>query len=198
MQPERIVDFGCGSGLFTACLAETAAEGVAVLATDFHPAAPRELGVTPYRPMAELDQLAGTADLLIAMHVLEHDDDSLKLLERMIALVRPGGRLLIEVPNVDCAWVSVFGRHWDAWYLPYHRVHFSRPSLRALIARSGLKLVDEYDAAVPTMGRTLANMLGMRNGPIFVLLSAALHPLQLLVERLTGRPSALRVLAEKV
>lgn len=193
-RPDRVVDFGCGSGQFTRQLAELL-PGSTVIGTDFHPTPPAELGNDRYRPLGSTDDLSGRADLVLAMHVLEHDDDPLAMLARIARFAKPGARLVIEVPNVDCIWAGVFGRYWDAWYLPYHRVHFSRESLCRLLTHRGLTIEVETSACVPTMGRTFANILGGRNTVIFLLLGIALHPVQWLGERLSGRPSALRVIA---
>jgi hypothetical protein len=92
----------------------------------------------------------------------------------------------------------VFGRHWDAWYLPYHRTHFSRDSLRALIRSEGLIVEREIGVSLPTMGRTVANLFGQRNSLAFILIGVALHPMQWLGELVTGRPAALRMIARKV
>lgn len=193
-RPDRVVDFGCGSGLFTRQLAEVL-PGSTVIGTDLHPTPPAELGPDRYRPPQATADLAGRADLVLALHVLEHDDDPTRLLARIVRFAKPGGRIVIEVPNVDCIWAGVFGRYWDSWYLPYHRVHFSRESLCRLLTQSGLTIDLQTDACIPTMGRTFATMLGGRNSVIFLLLGIALHPLQWLGERLSRRPSALRVLA---
>jgi len=91
----------------------------------------------------------------------------------------------------------VFGKNWDNWYLPYHRVHFSRQSLRKLFERAGLDIEREVDVCIPSIGRSLARMLGTRNTLPFVMVSALAFPVQYLVERLTGRPSAIRVYAKK-
>jgi SAM-dependent methyltransferase len=192
--PDLIVDFACGSGLFTQCLGEEAAPA-RVIGADFHDLAPRELRTVEYLPIGKLPALAGQCDLVLAMHVLEHDDDPRALLARIAQLVRPGGRLIVETPNIDCVWISVFGKAWDAWYLPYHRRHFNRRNLRALVEGLGLTVVSEEDVSVPTMGRTLANILGLRNSAIFVLVGAALHPIQWALERLTRRPVAIRLTA---
>lgn len=197
-RPTRAVDFGCGSGLFTRCLAEELPEGATAMGSDFHTSAPAELGPVPYAPMADLARHEGQADLVTSMHVIEHDDDPAALLGRILNLARPGGSVVIEVPNIDCFWTGVFGRHWDAWYLPYHRVHFSRESFRRLAEASGLQVLREVDVSVPTMGRTLANMLGRRNGLAFILLSAVLYPLQWSLERVTRRPTALRIVGRKI
>lgn len=190
-----IVDYGCGSGLFTRCLAERVPSGVLVIGTDFHEAPPPDFGPVTYVPRARRATLRGSAAMVVAMHVLEHDDDPQKLLADMFALAAPGAIVVIEVPNVDCAWARLLGRYWDAWYLPYHRLHFSRASLRALIERGGARVERESGESVPTMGRSVANLLGRHNGPGFILLGALLHPLQWVVERLTDQPSALRIVA---
>lgn len=192
----RLVDFGCGSGLFTRSLGDVAKDAE-VIGTDFHPTPPPALSGRPYRSAEAARELAGTADAVIAMHVLEHDDDTAALLARISRLARPGGLVMLEVPNVDCFWVSVFGRFWDAWYVPYHRIHFTRASLRSAVEAGGLTVVAEGSAGVPTMGRTIANLLGRNNTLFFILLSAVLNPVQRLGEVLTRRPSALQILARK-
>lgn len=192
--PATLLDFGCGSGQFTRALGDLLGPP-RVTGSDFFPEPPAELADRPYLPMDRLPEQAGQFDGVIAMHVLEHDDDATALLRRIAAMVRPGGTVVIEVPNVACVWARIFGKYWDAWYLPYHRTHFSRASLEAQLAAGGLEVQAVHGAVVPTMGRTFANMFGARNTLFWLLLGIALHPLQLLGEKLTGQPSALRAIA---
>ena len=105
--------------------------------------------------------------------------------------------MAIEVPNIQCVWARILGRHWDAWYVPYHRTHFSKLALRAVLVRAGLTIVTEREACVPTMGRSLANMFGGRNNLFFLLAGAALHPVQWLGEKMTGEASAIRIIARR-
>ena len=195
-QRGRLLDFGCGSGLFTRCLGDILGPRV-VTGADFHDAAPPELADRPYLGMAALPTATASFDVVQASHVLEHDDDAAALLARITAMVRPGGVLVLEVPDIDCAWARICGPAWGAWYLPYHRTHFSRASLVGLIERAGLRVEAVHDICVPMMGRTLANRMGRRNNLFFVLAGAALHPLQWLVEKVGHTPSALRVVARK-
>jgi SAM-dependent methyltransferase len=196
IKPRRTLDFGCGSGLFTRCLGDLQAGGE-VVGSDFHEQPPADLAGRPYVPNAELDAQQGSYDLVLAMHVIEHDDDPAALVRRIVALGRTGSSFVFEVPNVDCAWARVFGEAWDAWYVPFHRIHFSRTSFRALIERSGLVIEREIDVCLPSLGRTLANLLGRRNTLPLLLAGIALHPIQWLGERLTQKPSALRIIARK-
>jgi len=194
--PAVIVDVGCGSGLFTRCMADECKSGH-VVGMDFHAMPPSFLDASQYLPFERASDLSGGADVVLAFHVLEHDDDPLGLLDRITALLRPGGRLVIEVPNIDCLWAGVFGPYWDAWYLPYHRSHFSGRSLRTLLQAGGLIIEDENDICLPTMGRTMSNLFGRRAPALFFLLGILLHPAQWIGEKISRRPSALRVIARK-
>lgn len=192
----QVLDFGCGSGQFTRELGNLAGVG-RVTGSDFFSEPPPELAGRPYLPMDELSRHRASFDVVLAMHVLEHDDDSAALLGRIVAPLRPGGMAVIEVPNIACFGARLFGKYWDAWYLPYHRTHFSRRSLVALLEAGGLEVLAVHGAVVPTMGRTFANMLGRNNTLPMLLAGIAAHPFQLLGEWVTGEPSALRVVARK-
>ncbi|MDB5698453.1 MAG: hypothetical protein JWN69_1257 [Alphaproteobacteria bacterium] len=196
LNPRRALDFGCGSGLFTRCLGDVLPDRE-VVGSDFHAEPPADLAGRAYLPKTDLNAQQASFDLVLAMHVIEHDDDPDTLVRDIAALARSGSSVVFEVPNADCVWAGVFGNAWDAWYVPFHRVHFSRTSLRAVIERNGLVIEREIDVCLPSIGRTLANLLGMRNTLPFLLAGIALHPFQWLGERLTRKPSALRIIARK-
>ena len=109
-------------------------------------------------------------------------------------MARPGGTVVIEVPHVDCIWTSLIGKNWDAWYVPFHRAHFTRSSLRHQLESQGLKILAMHDVTVPTMGRTLANCFGQKNNLFWLLLGIALHPIQWVGEKVSGQPSAIRAI----
>jgi SAM-dependent methyltransferase len=192
-RPRSVLDFGCGSGQFTRIIAELLPDS-RVVGSDFHETAPPELKTQPYLSISELPPLAGSYDLVMAMHVLEHEDDTQGLLSRIAAMVRPGGTLLIEVPNVDCIWSRLLGKKWDAWYVPYHRTHFTRASLRHRLGVAGFTVLAMHGVTVPTMGRTLANFFGRKNNFFWLVAGIALHPVQWLGEKFSGQPSAIRAI----
>lgn len=192
----KALDFGCGSGQFTRVLDDMMPR-TTLTGCDFHDSPPADLKGRSYLHTISLASQRDTYDLVLAMHVLEHDDDASALLDKIVAPAKPGARIALEVPNVECFWASVFGCFWDAWYLPYHRHHFSERSLRKLVTDKGLEVEAVYGLTVPTMGRTVANLLGRRNSLPWLLIGIALHPLQLLGEWLSGRRTALRIIAVK-
>ena len=197
VSPRAIADFGTGNGMLARALAAVAPAQAKVYALDFFDEPPAPMGRATYLSFAAAQRLHGTIDLLTCFHVLEHDDDSDAMLERLLAYLRPGGTLVVEVPNVDCVWTPWFGKACANWYAPFHRVHFSRASLRALFARHGLSVVREQEICGPTFALSLAMLLRVRpNGALFAA-ALALRPLQWLAEKLTRRPSALRIVARK-
>lgn len=192
----QVLDFGCGSGQFTRVLDETS-DKIRVTGCDFFSEPPIELEVGDYLSHQQLKDKGSKYDMVLALHVLEHDDNTSGLIRSIINPLKSGGKLLIEVPNVDCFWIGVFGRFWDGWYLPYHRHHFSKASLRRALESEGLEVMQIHDVTAPTMGRTMANITGTKNNLFWVLVGVLLHPIQLFGEWLTGRRTALRAVCRK-
>jgi len=189
------IDFACGSGVLTNAIAEALPAGSKMTALDFFERPPCAMPKVDYESFAALPQLAGQADLLTCFHALEHDDNPDQFLDRLLALLRPGGTLVIEVPNMACVWGKAFGRFWDNWYLPYHRLHFTRASLRALVERRGLDVLLQSDIHVPSFGRSLARAMGQPNTLPFLLAGVASFPLQWIGEKVSAEPAALRIVA---
>lgn len=103
---EKILDFGCGSGVMLSFLARHSPQ---VLATDID-LVPLER-VKKYIPLAEniqvldanqvsISQLSPTSfDLINALDVLEHVDDLHSTLSELLKLLKPGGRLVVSGPT---------------------------------------------------------------------------------------------------
>ena len=195
--PAHVLDIGCGNGLWTRCLGDLLPSS-SVWGVDFHDAPPAELEDRRYLPMSQLFAARREgADLVVAFHVLEHVNDPIQLLTRLRSLLKPGGHLALEVPNIACIWGRIFGKYWDPWYLPYHRLHFNRQSLQLALERCGFSVAYIENATSPSFGRSLATALGRRNTTFFILLTAFLQPIQLLAEWATNRPSVLRAVARR-
>lgn len=187
-----VADFGTGNGMLAACLAEALPSGD-IYGLDFFDSAPSEIGAARYLKFDDTEMLKTRVDLLTCFHVLEHDDDPHAFLKRLVGFLKPGGCLAIEVPNVDCVWTGWFGAACANWYAPFHRVHFSRSSLRALLASQGLKIEREDDICGPTIAMSLAGLLRCRPNAWLFAAGIAFRPAQWLAEKVTRRPSALRV-----
>lgn len=128
----RILDVGCGDGLFLDALAPWgAAEGIEPDAATLSPAAAhRKIHLGPFdRSYAP----AHPFDLVLFLDVLEHIPDPTSALVRARELLVPGGEILVTVP----AFPSLWTRH-DT--LNHHLHRYTRGTLDALARSAGLQV----------------------------------------------------------
>jgi len=196
-KPKAILDYGCGDGRLTTAYADLLPEG-RVMGADFAPTAPTELNPDRYVPHEILASKHGAFDVVLARHVLEHADDPAELLKKFNQLLAPDASMFIEVPNRKTPWGRVFGKYWDGWYTPFHRVHFSAASLRRMIEDTGFRVDRMEQADAPHMGRTIRNILNCKYNNALFLLGVLLHPLQVAVGRLFGERTVIRIWCSKV
>jgi SAM-dependent methyltransferase len=146
----RYLDVGCGSGwaLGVASALGWRVSGIEVDAPaaekarrfthDIHVGDALTAGFAP-----------GSFDLITAFHVLEHVPEPVTLLRRMLEWLAPGGRLVIEVPNVGGLGARLFGADWYALDLPRHLSHFTSASLDEAVERAGGRVVWRWHRAKP-------------------------------------------------
>ena len=139
--PGRALEIGCGEGWVLAALKNRGwrVAGLERTAASARFAA-QELGV----PMVVggLEALRHTAqfDLIILHQVLEHLPQPMQTLKACGQLLRPGGRMIIEVPNLG-SWQFQYARqHWVHLDVPRHLGHFTPDSMRRALARAGLEV----------------------------------------------------------
>lgn len=189
--PASILDYGCGDGRLTEALA-AASQNTSVTGADFARDPPEGFVVAGYTSYEALAASKATFDAIICRHVLEHTDEPQSELAKLKTLLAPGGSLFIEVPNVYCPWSWILGKYWDAWYTPFHRIHFSRQSLNATLTTAGFRAYASEDREMPHMGRSIRNFTGGRYGNGLFVIGILLHPVQMAVSALYRQPSALR------
>jgi SAM-dependent methyltransferase len=137
----RLLDFGCGSGVF---LDRMAKQGWHVLGLDSSPATvefvrtqlglPAVVGTLPHPDLAP-----GSFDVVTMWHSLEHVHQPLEVLRQAFRLLVPGGKLFVAVPNIGGWAFRWFGRDWFGLDLPRHLTHFDPGTLTAMLERAGFR-----------------------------------------------------------
>ncbi|NCI46183.1 class I SAM-dependent methyltransferase [Sediminibacterium soli] len=79
-------------------------------------------------------------DAITLWHVLEHVHDLQGYLEKFHRVLKPGGKLIIAVPNYTSYDARVYGEYWAAYDVPRHLYHFSPLSMRKLSAAKGFAM----------------------------------------------------------
>ncbi len=139
--PARLVDAGAGRGRFVAAARRAGYDAVGV--------EPSPRGVQAAREVYDVELLAaelgraepGTADVVTLWHVLEHLDEPGAALDRVAAWLRPGGTLLVGVPNLASAQARLARERWFHLDLDRHRTHFTPRGLEALLRAHGFDVV---------------------------------------------------------
>jgi SAM-dependent methyltransferase len=80
---------------------------------------------------------SGHFDAVIMNHVLEHIHSPGKILDECRRILKPGGRLILGVPNFGCYDQELFGSCWFAMEVPRHLFHFTQDTLSALLENHG-------------------------------------------------------------
>ena len=76
-------------------------------------------------------------DLITMNHVIEHLHDPLDDLAACYRLLKPGGRIWIETPNIQSYGHKSFGANWRRLETPRHLVLFSRKTLYRALSNAG-------------------------------------------------------------
>jgi 2-polyprenyl-3-methyl-5-hydroxy-6-metoxy-1,4-benzoquinol methylase len=135
---KRLLDIGCGSGRF---LARACDQGWTCVGTEVDPvsvARARERGFTVHQGSVEsFAELGEQFDAVTLSHVIEHVHDPLSMLISARRLLRPGGLLWIETPNVSAPGHSLEGSNWVGLHPPFHLMVFSVKGLQSLLEKAG-------------------------------------------------------------
>lgn len=138
-----VLDVGCGAGTFLAKVKTRF--GASATGVDF-----KDLSGLPWMQGVEFrcglfyeqDFGARRFDLITMWHFLEHDYDPPRTLRAARGLLKQDGRLVIEVPRLDCATWRLYRERWPGLQAPQHTILFDRKSLLAMVERAGLEVVE--------------------------------------------------------
>lgn len=156
-RPSHVIDIGCGPG---ALLRELMADGVTCegvetslpaigMASEIDAAEGRKLLIH-----GDADQ-CDSADLMLAMEVLEHVHDDSTALRHWLQKLKPGGHIIISVPAHQHRWGPS-----DVW--AGHVRRYEKSDIALLCVNSGLELVKLENYGFPA-----ANALDVLTRPYY-------------------------------
>ena len=136
----QILDFGAGAGGFAERMRGIArrvdvVEPESRLAERF-----QQLGITRYASVAGIPDDV-QYDLITLFHVLEHLPDPAETLKMLARHLRPGGRIIIEVPSANDALLKLYENKAfsEFTYWSCHLYLFTNATLQRLFDQCGLK-----------------------------------------------------------
>lgn len=144
-----LLDVGCGDGAFL-CLARACGWNVVGLDPDPKAVAcGAKQGLTVYEGGIEyFDNMSEVFDVITLNNVIEHLHDPIKVLKSCYALLKPGGQLWLETPNINSFGHARFKKNWRGLETPRHLILFNRNSLNQAFVSAGFTAPN--DCARPT------------------------------------------------
>lgn len=138
----RALDIGCGNGSFLNHLKrhgwQVAGVELSLAAANL---AKREYNIDVFAgDVREAPFAPASFDFVHMSHVLEHFYDPLEQLEAVERLLKPGGQVYIETPNVDSRGLRQCGLYWFPWETPRHLGLFSPKTLTNSLTKVGLQV----------------------------------------------------------
>jgi 2-polyprenyl-3-methyl-5-hydroxy-6-metoxy-1,4-benzoquinol methylase len=92
------------------------------------------------------EETAEGYDVVSMFHYLEHSTEPRSELRAAWQAIRPGGHLLIEVPDPESRYARLLGRWWLPWLQPQHLHFVPVANLRQELASLGFTVVAEQHA----------------------------------------------------
>lgn len=135
---DKMVDIGCGNGAFALLARDRLgyqAEGTEFDLTGTARAIERGL-LVHQAPIPGMGLAEGAYEQVTMSHVLEHIHDPMAALREVYRILKPGGRVWIQVPNLDGKSIKKFGADSRLLEPPRHLVMFTQTALRTCLEQA--------------------------------------------------------------
>jgi SAM-dependent methyltransferase len=166
----RLLDVGCATGTFLAEMQHQRGWSVMGLEPARHAAryAHDEEGLSVLAGVLNQAPLADQSfDAITFWDVLEHVYHPRAVIAEAARLLRPGGVLVINHPNIESLDRRIFGRYWMGYEVPRHLYLFPTVLLRRVMSEYGLSEVERrclygsYSATVTSLVFALNGHVGV-------------------------------------
>lgn len=141
LETGTLLDVGAGTGHFAHYMQENGWKVTALEPDGKARAIAAEKLKINIKPLEELgQQSAHSFDVITLWHVLEHVHDLSGYMDHFRSILKPGGTLIIAVPNHTSSDAKKYGAIWAAYDVPRHLWHFSPEAMNKLMTNHGFNL----------------------------------------------------------
>ena len=136
----KILDIGCGVGDFLHTMEQHGWEGTGVEPSEEAKAiAKKRIKAQLFSSEEQENLTEGSFDVITMWHVLEHVDALRWQIQQLYRLCKPGGRIIIALPNYKSYDGQYYKAAWAAYDVPRHLNHFNEETIIKIFEESHLK-----------------------------------------------------------
>ena len=136
----RVLEYGAGDGRLLEALARRGANVVGVEPSASARRRAADRGIDLFPDLAGSSTAGESLNLIICWHVLEHLEDPGTVLSGLARFLKPGGNLLVSVPNLASLQARIGGDRWFGQDVPRHLTHFTPDGIEAIASGAGLEV----------------------------------------------------------
>lgn len=139
----RILDVGCGAGFFLRALPEKSWLRYGVeIGSEAAKAAAASLGQEHIfqGTLIESKFEKASFDVITFWSALEHTNEPRMNLVEARRIMKPGGTIVIQVPNAASYQAKIFKGNWFSLDAPRHRYHFNLQNLKQILEATGFTI----------------------------------------------------------
>lgn len=151
MPSGKLLDVGCGEGLFLWCAKQSGYDVSGIEVSEFAVKyAEEKFGLSIYNTTLENSNFSDNSfDIITFWHTLEHLSHPEITLKKAYHLLKPGGHLFVAVPNIHDIIGQKFYRLINGYYFQIytsdskepHLYHFSYITLKLLLEKNNFRVV---------------------------------------------------------
>ncbi len=140
LQKGDVLDIGCGTGYYLGAMKQAGWNTIGVEKSALAAEAARtHFGLTISDDLKEIEG-ESRFDVITLWHVMEHLQDLPQVFESLRRLLRPGGTLIVALPNSASYDAALYGEYWGAYDVPRHLWHFAPDTFARLAHREGFDI----------------------------------------------------------
>jgi SAM-dependent methyltransferase len=113
-------------------------------------------------------------DVAVLYHVIEHFHDPRAELRELRRLLKPGGHLVVETPDVANPWFHLLGARWRQ-IIPDHLFFFSPATIRRLLTEEGFEVTELRHVGKSMSLRLFVSRVGRYSRPLARLLAVMIQ-----------------------
>lgn len=141
--PRKVLDVGCAGGELLAAIRDAGNPEVVGVEPDVTAAsAARARGIPVVQGfLTDAGFEDGEFMTVTASHTIEHVEQPGEFLAEVNRVLKPGGAVILQLPNADSTEARLLGRYWIGYDAPRHLTTFSATTIRHMLEGTGFRLV---------------------------------------------------------
>lgn len=137
----KVLDIGTAGGAFIVAGKQFGYNVIGMEPSSVLVAEGKSKGLDILQGTIELNEfLDNSFDMVCLWDVIEHLCDPNAAMKEVARLLKPGGIVLVNYPNIGTWAASVFGKNFW-WLISVHLVHFSPKTMQLLLSRNGFEQI---------------------------------------------------------